>query len=80
MVAISIPIFSSQLEKSRDAVSVANMRAAYAEAASAYLTANGQAVAKDGNVTVAAKASGKQEVTVEKNLNETQTFKLNISE
>ena len=65
LVAISIPIFSSQLEKSRDAVSVANMRAAYAEAASAYLTANGQAVAKDGNVTVAAKASGKQEVTVE---------------
>ena len=29
------------------------------------LQQNGQAVAKDGNVTVAAKASGKQEVTVE---------------
>ena len=31
LVAISIPIFNSQLEKSRDAVSVSNMRAAYAE-------------------------------------------------
>ena len=29
-MAISIPIFTSQLEKSRDAVSVANLRAAYA--------------------------------------------------
>lgn len=32
LVAISIPIFTSQLEKSRDAVSVANIRAAYAQA------------------------------------------------
>lgn len=38
LVAISIPIFTSQLEKSRDAVSVSNMRAAYAEAQSAWLT------------------------------------------
>lgn len=33
-----IPIFTSQLEKSRDAVSVANLRAAYAEAATTALT------------------------------------------
>ena len=33
LVAISIPIFTSQLEKSRDAVTMANVRAAYAEAA-----------------------------------------------
>ena len=38
LVAISIPIFTAQLEKSRDAVDMANVRAAYAEAASAYLT------------------------------------------
>lgn len=43
LVAISIPIFTSQLEKSRDAVSVANMRAAYAEAQTLALTAT-----KDG--------------------------------
>lgn len=55
LVAISIPIFTAQLEKSRDAVSIANIRSAYAEAASAYLTSNG----KDetvGNVTVNATA------------------------
>lgn len=47
LVAIAIPIFTSQLEKSRDAVSVANIRAAYAEASTAYLTeSNG------GNATV----------------------------
>ena len=41
LVAISIPIFTSQLEKSRDAVSVANIRAAYAEAQTAWLTGSG---------------------------------------
>ena len=39
LVAISIPIFTAQLEKSRDAVSVANMRTAYAEAQTLALTA-----------------------------------------
>ena len=38
LVAISIPIFTSQLEKSRDAVTLSNLRAAYAEAQTAYLT------------------------------------------
>jgi prepilin-type N-terminal cleavage/methylation domain-containing protein len=32
LVAISIPIFSKQLEKARNATSVANLRSAYAEA------------------------------------------------
>ena len=31
LVAIAIPVFTTQLEKSRDSVSVANMRAGYAE-------------------------------------------------
>ena len=38
-MAISIPIFTSQLEKSRDAVSVANMRTAYAEVVADSLSA-----------------------------------------
>ena len=38
LVAISIPIFTNQLEKSRDAVTMSNVRAAYAEASAAYLT------------------------------------------
>lgn len=41
LVAISIPIFTAQLEKSRDAVTLSNVRAAYAEAQSAYLTGSG---------------------------------------
>ena len=32
LVAVSIPIFSSQLEKSREATDIANLRAAKAEA------------------------------------------------
>ena len=46
LVAISIPIFSRQLEKSRDAVSVANIRSAYAEAMNYALEYNGYPIAK----------------------------------
>jgi len=38
LVAISIPIFTSQLEKSREAVDEANLRSLYAEASAALLT------------------------------------------
>ena len=49
LVAISIPIFSSQLEKARDAATVANIRNAYAEAQALAITGtNGEAV---GNAT-----------------------------
>jgi prepilin-type N-terminal cleavage/methylation domain-containing protein len=65
LVAISVPIFSTQLEKSRDSVSIANIRTAYAQAAAAVLTSNGKAVAKTNGVTVAAADNGSQVVTVE---------------
>lgn len=42
LVAISIPIFTSQLEKARQATDAANLRAAYAEAATASLDNNGE--------------------------------------
>ena len=42
LVAISIPIFTSQLEKSRQATDAANLRAEYAEAATASLDNNGE--------------------------------------
>ena len=51
LVAIAIPVFTSQLEKSRDSVSVSNIRAAYAEATATYLTANGHDVT-EGNVSI----------------------------
>ena len=38
LVAISIPIFTSQLEKSREATDLANLRSAYAEVMTAGLT------------------------------------------
>ncbi len=57
LVAISIPVFSSQLEKSRDAVSVANLRAAYAEAVSEYLTEG-----KSGNDEVTKKVDLKGKI------------------
>ena len=38
LVAVSIPIFTSQLEKSREATDLANIRAAYAEAIADLLT------------------------------------------
>ena len=38
LVAISVPIFTKQLEKSREAVDIANIRSAYAEIMTTYLT------------------------------------------
>lgn len=38
LVAIAIPIFTSQLEKSREATDMANVRSAYAEAMTEYMT------------------------------------------
>lgn len=58
LVAIAIPLFTNQLEKARDATSVANIRSAYAQAQTAYLTesddkANGVVYDKTaGTVTV----------------------------
>ena len=42
LVAISIPIFTAQLEKSREAVDEANIRAAYAEASTKAWTVTAQ--------------------------------------
>ena len=50
LVAVSIPIFTSQLKKAKLATNQANARAAYAAAVSAYLT--------DDNVTGGSYATG----------------------
>ena len=55
LVAISIPIFTSQLEKAREATDAANIRAAYAELSAAAIT--GETIAADqvnGNITIKA--------------------------
>lgn len=51
LVAISIPIFTSQLEKSREAVDLSNIRAAYAECSADVLT-NSNATGYYEKVTV----------------------------
>lgn len=51
LVAVSIPIFTSQLEKSKEATDIANVRSAYAEVVTQYL-ADGD---NDYSMTVAAK-------------------------
>lgn len=59
LVAISIPIFNSQLEKSREAVDQANLRSAYAECAAAVLTGK---TGTENGVTVS-EASGNYTAT-----------------
>ena len=50
LTAIAIPVFTSQLEKSREATDMSNLRAAYAEAMATYMTDN-----KTASATVSAK-------------------------
>ena len=41
LVAIAIPVFTAQLEKSREATDIANVRSAYAQVVTDYLTTSG---------------------------------------
>lgn len=54
LVAIAIPVFTSQLEKSREATDIANVRSAYATVVAAYLV--------DGSLPNAITVSAKQTV------------------
>ena len=58
LVAISIPIFTTQLEKAREATDAANIRAAYAEVTSEGLTNDKTDYSKD--VTATQKTDGWQ--------------------
>ena len=59
LVAISIPIFTSQLEKSREAVDLANIRAGYAEVMSAALTGDTPTAAAETKDTVVYNSTSK---------------------
>ena len=50
LVAIAIPIFTTQLEKSKEATDIANVRSAYADLVAAYITSG-----TDQSMTVTAK-------------------------
>ena len=66
LVAISIPIFTSQLEKSRDATDEANVRSAIAEVTAAVLSddkkssGNGDVKYENGTYTMTVKATGQK--------------------
>ena len=66
MVAIAIPIFTTQLEKSREATDLANIRAAYAVVQSAALTQDDTTtIAKNNNnTTTYTSGSGKYTAVV----------------
>ena len=49
LVAVSIPVFTKQLERSREAVDLANLRNAYAEAAYAAMTGEFTVTDANGN-------------------------------
>ena len=59
LVAVSIPIFTSQLEKAKEATDLANIRSAYAECTTAVLT--GEA---EDDVTAGADGSYTKEVAI----------------
>ena len=64
LVAISIPIFTSQLEKSKEATDLANIRSAYAEVSANVLTEEGAVTEKkEGNVTINAVAADATDMT-----------------
>lgn len=50
LVAIAVPVFNTQLEKSREATDMSNVRAAYAEVVTEYLSSGANA-AKYASVT-----------------------------
>lgn len=70
LVAISIPIFTSQLEKAREATDLANIRSAYAEASAALLT--GDTSTTNGVTYTAATSSAKAKASKQVTLGQTQ--------
>ena len=51
LVAIAIPVFTNQLERSKEATDLSNIRAAYAEAVADYL-GSGATTAKSATVSI----------------------------
>ena len=58
LVAIAIPVFTSQLEKSKEATDQSNIRAVYAEVMTAALTDTGTTSDATANVTRTGSADG----------------------
>ncbi len=70
LTAIAIPVFTGQLEKSREATDLSNIRAAYAEASAALLT--GDDSTTNGVTYTAAAGTNVAQATKDVTLNQTQ--------
>ena len=70
-MAISIPIFTAQLEKAREATDAANIRSAYAELAADALTGKEVKTSTEGNVTINAAAADSETLTATVQLTQT---------
>ena len=79
LVAIAIPIFTAQLEKSREATDAANLRAAYAELASAAVLGEAIDAKTEGNITINAAAKDAATYSAVVKLNQTQADWQNAS-
>mgnify|MGYP002624356455 CR=1 FL=1 len=66
LVAVAIPVFSSQLENARQETTIANLRSAYAQAAAAAMSADKTQTADSdkGQLAVTVDGSGKKTVIV----------------
>ncbi len=60
LVAVAIPVFTAQLEKSREATDLANVRSAYAELMTEYLDWDGTSTIADKKVAAKQAQSGWQ--------------------
>ena len=66
LVAIAIPIFTSQLEKSREAVDLSDVRSAYAEVMMAAITGDTTAIyTKDSTQTIYDSQKNEYSITVQ---------------
>lgn len=79
LTAIAIPVFTSQLEKSRESVDLSNVRAAYAEVMTAALTNDGTAkYTGDDAVIKQSDGTFKAVVSLKQQQNDWQTDKANL--
>ena len=79
LTAIAIPVFTSQLEKSRESVDLSNVRAAYAEVMTAALTNDGTAkYTGTGDAIKQSDGTFKAVVTLKQQQNDWQTDTANL--
>lgn len=75
LVAIAIPVFTSQLEKAREATDAANIRAAYAELMADEISDTVKTGADAYKVTLTQKTAGWQNEDFKNSLEKTMTLK-----